>query len=52
MRPLISFCLGKACFDCHTGISRYPVVEFNLKSWIPAFAGMTFYSYPSIPNRN
>ena len=35
-------------FDRHTSVSRYPVVEINLKNWIPACAGMTV----SLPSSN
>jgi hypothetical protein len=38
---LICICSKWAFFNCHTGESRYPMAEFNLKTWIPAFAGMT-----------
>jgi hypothetical protein len=38
---IYSYRLKLFFFDRHTGKSRYPVVEFSRKNWIPAFAGMT-----------
>jgi hypothetical protein len=35
---LNSICSKLPFFDCHTGVSRYPVVDIRLKNWIPAFA--------------
>jgi hypothetical protein len=41
----LGMCSGLPFFGRHTGGCRKPVVEFSLKIWIPAYAGMTFIQF-------